>query len=410
MSVTASSTPDISSYLGALWDAKVPLAGATVLSGLIVGGISAMTPPQYVAVGTTVLVESKVAETAPSRPGGDYRAVHEVARQLLTDPASLQAVIIETPGLAGQTPEMLANRLSTEMLAFSPVVTVSFTARSPELATTALTKILDKAVALNARLADEELGGSRTYLKAQVDATAKGLDQAFGALADFTRTARLDEVRSRLDATLALRSEVRQRLSFARANLAAVEANVATLRAGLATREQKVAVARSVMDDPGMQVASGGKAAAGTTVKTEELNPAFVEVDSTLQKASGEAAGFKAEVATLETELTRLDAQLPALQASLADKAATVDHLTAQKDVALESYEALSKRYEEARVLVASRAPALRVLNAPLAQSRPVAPKPLQYGTSAALSALLLGIVVVIARHLSAATAGGDPR
>lgn len=408
--MAAHTAPDLSSYLHALRAAALPLAAGTVLAGVVVGVLSWTTPPQYRAVGTTLLVESKVADTAPSRPGGDYRAVHEVARQLLTDPASLQAVIEATPGLAGQTPESLADRLSTELLSFSPVVTVSLTAGSPELAVTALTRILEKAVALNARMAEEELGGSRAYLKAQVDGTAKALDDAFTALANFTRTARLDETRSRLGAALDLRNEVRQRLSFARANLAAVEANAVTLKSGLAARDQKVSVSRSVIDDPGMQVAAGGKTSAGATVKSEELNPAFVEVDGTLQKVSGEAAGFKAEVATLVAELARLDAELPTLQASLADKAAMVDHLTAQKDVALASYESLSKRYEEARVLVASRAPALRVLNAPLAQSRPVAPRPRQHAFAAALSALLVGIVVVLARHLSAATAGGDPR
>jgi uncharacterized protein involved in exopolysaccharide biosynthesis len=396
------STPELADYLIILWRWKLAIIGGTLLAALLAFLISAVLPHVYRAEGTVVLVEWKVVESAPSRPGGDYKALHEIVRQLLVNPGSLAGIIQETPELHGSLPEDLARRLSTMTLAHSPVVSVSFGAGTPELAERLLARVLNRAVEMNTLINRQELTDSREYLKAQVDESHAHMLAAEEALLEFNRGARLLEGREMITVVLDRRRDLLQRLDLARAELHNAGAQAQALGKSLEGRREIVSLARSLVDDTRSQQLVRdriGEPASSLTVQTEELHPAVLEVQTALAEALGKEAGARAEVQAIERQLAELDRELPARQTDLAQKESTSERLTREYELSKRTYQDFVRRYEEARVLVASRAPDLKILNPPAASSKPVYPRPLLNTAAAAVAGFILCVCLVFVVH-----------
>jgi uncharacterized protein involved in exopolysaccharide biosynthesis len=277
-----------------------------------------------------------------------------------------------TRGGRPMTPEhFIRYVLSVHELRNTTLLQIQIRLPDPALAASVANDVADRAIQLGRTLSQQDGTSLRDQLKAQRDDALKALQKAEKDVLDFKQANRLELSRTDIDSLI----RQRQTLLAIEVDLASEKARVATATAEQKARDPKLSLDRRIDQDPTVLEAARAQGAdprglIGLGLKTEELNPTYLRLDS--------------EVAMSKTRIAQLERQRQAIfEASEAErkggklsdlymKEINLARLESDRTLASKVYEDITLRYENARVDATSGSAQLQITDPALPIERPV--------------------------------------
>jgi uncharacterized protein involved in exopolysaccharide biosynthesis len=296
--------------------------------------------------------------------------------QTMFESSSIAAQVIEDIGLeyrsAPMTPERFLRRvLSVEQLRGTSLIRIAVRLPDPQLSARVANDVADKAVQLGEALTQAEGSSRRDQLNTQQDEAAKNLRNADDEFLKFKQAAKVELLRTEVEAMV----QQRQGLLAIEVELAGEKARSAAATSEQGTREPRLSLDRRIDQDPTVMEAARAQAGdarslLGLGLKTEELNPTYLRLDS-------EVAMSRARIAQLERQRqTILDASKAADTAGKLAELYSVDleiaRLESARALARRVHDDISLRYEQARADVATGSAQLLITDPALPMVRPV--------------------------------------
>jgi uncharacterized protein involved in exopolysaccharide biosynthesis len=313
---------------------------------------------------------------AVSQPRSGPSTISTAGYRALFENYSVAAAAIQKAGLKHggrpMTPEhFIRYVLSIHELRNTTLLQIQIRLPDPALAASVANDVADRAIQLGRSLSQQDGTSLRDQLKAQRDDALKALQKAEKDVLDFKQANRLELSRTDIDALI----RQRQTLLAIEVDLASEKARVATATAEQKARDPKLSLDRRIDQDPTLLEAaraqgSDSRGLIGLGLKTEELNPTYLRLDS--------------EVAMSKTRIAQLERQRQAIfEASEAErkggklsdlymKEINLARLESDRTLASKVYEDITLRYENARVDATSGSAQLQITDPALPTERPV--------------------------------------
>jgi uncharacterized protein involved in exopolysaccharide biosynthesis len=352
----------LSVYAGRRWMAVGAVIGMLLgIAGWLIKGVT------YQGM-VTLAVNQPRSGTSPISTAG-YRALFENY--------SVAAATIQKAGLTRRGEPMEPEYFMRYVLAVNErrntnLIQILIRLRDPYLAANVANDVAARAIELGRRLSQQDGVSLRDQLKDQRDDALKALQSAEKAVLDYKQLNRIEMVRTEVDSLIRQRSM----LLATEVELASERAKLATATAEQNARSAKLSLERRIDQDPTMleaartQGGADGKGLIGLGLKTEELNPTYLRLDS--------------EVAMSRTRVAQLEKQRQAIfDASLAEvkngrlsdlylKELELAKLESDRNLLRKVYEDITLRYENARTDATTASAQLQITDPALPIKRPV--------------------------------------
>jgi polysaccharide biosynthesis transport protein len=281
------------------------------------------------------------------------------------------------------TPDRFKRRriLQVELSKNTRLLEVSVEFPEPQLAAGIANYFASNAVAFNEEMNTRDAQRTREVLKQQLDQALQGLEKSRQMLLEFSKTSGLEELRESVWNLLEEKSQAETQLAQLNTDLSRVSARRRGLGEELQKQAPKIELKRSVAEDPILKesLSAGNleKSAVPPTafVKEESVNPVYQQVQSLLVETDVELLGLKAAAQTVEKAAEARRQKLAVLLREKALKESTQDRLTQEYKLASDSYETLSKQYQDAWMNVSARSTDLKVIAPAVVPERPVSPR-----------------------------------
>ncbi len=281
------------------------------------------------------------------------------------------------------TPDRFKRRriLQVELPKNTRLLQVSVEFPEPQLAADIANYFASNAVAFNEEMNTRDAQRTRESLKQQLDQALQGMEKSRQMLLEFSKTSGLEELRESVWNLLEEKSQAETQLTQLNTDLSRVSARRRGLGEELQKQAPKIELKRSVAEDPILKesLSAGNleKSAVPPTalVKEESVNPVYQQVQSLLVETDVELLGLKAAAQTVEKAAEARRQKLAVLLREKALKESTQDRLTQEYKLASDSYETLSKQYQDAWMNVSARSTDLKVIAPAVVPERPVSPR-----------------------------------
>jgi uncharacterized protein involved in exopolysaccharide biosynthesis len=306
---------------------------------------------------------------------------------------AIAAEVIKEFGLAGPPRSLSVAGFLEDSLFVNPrgggttLIDVRVRLDAPQLAAQVANKVAERAVAASRQLSQDEGGGARDQLKAQLDETRQRYEGLSAKLETFRRSAQIESLRKDVEAMLKERGD----LLGISLELEAEKAKLARAEKELAARPKVNTVSRSIDRDPALteaaRAASGGGSVIGITLQEQLVNEVYTGLDTIVAQS-------RARVDSLEKRLGQAGRELQGLAGSNGKLARLYQYerqaadLSIELQVAQKAYELAGTQYENARLNVASRSAQLQMLAPAYPPERPLSRRTLMF---AFLGAVLSG-------------------
>lgn len=394
-----------------LWDfidplvASWPLIVGIVLLGAVVAYTTAqLQRPMYEASAVARIAESKtgdvveVARPENFRPLLENRAiVAEIVREFDLRSASPWRFSSAASGPFAPA-DFLRDRVTVEQVAGTNLLRVRVRHENPETAAKVANALVERGLALNRRLNQQEVVESRDYIKSQLDQAAGRVETLKGQLLAAKTGSQVDALKADTEGALDLRAKLMEldaSIEYERAFLAASEAELKSARQLVTTR-------RSIDRDPAlMEAAKGqapGAAVLGLELSEEQVNEAYSKLQEQIAESRAKLAGQERQRRMLVDDRRLNGARLPALS-KLYESEVAIARLEAEYEMALKLYTDLAARYEDARLRVGSRGAQLQVLDPAVTPTGRASPRVAALTQIGAVLGLLLACLLVLGRH-----------
>jgi uncharacterized protein involved in exopolysaccharide biosynthesis len=375
--------PELIDYLLVLWRWKLLIALGTIVAAAAALAVSFVTPKVYEASATLMVLRSKFGSEQLLGP-----------QQLALTAKTYEGIIKNSGPLSeaiakfqlGEPPNDLKVRdleraVQINAVKDTALLTLSVEMGEPRLAAGIANFLAQRAIDLNSRLNEGEVGDSRTFLETQVDHTAASLKEAQAALESFQKEANIEIVRKQQEVCLTRMADLQMQRTNVEADLAAVNGNLASLEKDLRQQPQTLKTSRTLVEDPAYQQAMAKASRAdiagllGINMQTEELNPTYSFLQQALAEARRDAAGLAARKHELDRLLAENDQTLAKVQNELTEKTTRLETLTRTYELERDSYKTLRSRSLAANVEVVSKTSLLKVVDPALPPQRHVRPR-----------------------------------
>lgn len=393
-----------------LWDFIDPLLSswlaitiAALLGAVIAFTATSLRRPVFDATAVVRIAESKTGDQVEVVRPENFRPLLEnrtIASELIrefgitTDPA--------WTFLSGSTPAapdtFLASHVNVEQVTGTNLLRVHVRLGDAERAARVANELVQRGVALNRHISQQEVIDARDYIKTQFDDAAKRLETLKADLLALKQTSQVDALKADTKGALDVRTkllELQTEIEYERAFLATSEAD-------LKTSEQLLTTRRMIDRNPALMEAAreqgGGGSVLGLQLSEQQVNDAYSALQEQVAESRAKLAGLERQRHMLIVD-KRLDAaKLPSLS-QLYDSELAIARLQAEYDMALKVYADLSTRHEDARIRVGSRGAQLQLVDPAVAPSSRVSPRVAATTQLGGVLGLLLGCLLVLARH-----------
>jgi len=359
-------TFDIRPLLAAFHSGRRWLVIGAVVGMLV--GVAAWLARGVTYQGVVTLAVSQPRTSTPTVTIASYRALFENY--------SIAVQAIKNAGLtragAPMTPErFLRYVLSVQERRNTSLIQIQIRLNDAELAANVANDVAGQAVLLARQLSVGEGTMLRDQLKVQRDDAWKSMQDAEKQLLDYKQANRLELLRTDVEALI----RQRQNLLGIEVDLSSEKARVSAATTEQTARTPKLTLDRRIDQDPTMLEAARTQAGdtrglVGLGLKTEELNPTYLRLDS-------EVAMSRARIAQLERQRQAI------LDASGAEeksgklkelylKEQGLAQLAADRDLARKVYEDIALRYEHARADATSGSAQLQIADPAMPIRTPV--------------------------------------
>lgn len=405
---------DVTWGLALLWRRKWLIGVALVVAGVAAFAFSLFLPKAYRARALVVVAEPKVQSgEGIESPGLDQARLYaetyaELFRRVVPGGA-IEGVGAVDEALAREIRGGVAVRAVPGTL----LLEVTFDSATPERAAQVLTAHVERVAAVSRELTDSDVAGARGYLEQVVAASRQQFEEAERALREYRSTARTEELKERLKQVLEQTGELDTEAKETAWTASELQGGVASLETSLGAQPKVLGLTDSVADQPKASAvleAAGVKPESllGLQLRREVLNPAYEESAPELIVRTADLAAARAKGDTLRAQLRQNTADAVALQRQLAERELELEARELRYTIAKGTYEAASKRLENAQLAVRARTPQIRVVAGAVSDPQPVRPRPLFNALVAAFAAFLLAaFAILLADQVAPASGAG---
>lgn len=318
-----------------------------------------------------------VVTLAVSQPRSGVQAVTTASYRALFENYSVANEAIQNAGLTWRGAPMDPQHFIRHVMTVSErqntnLIQIEIRLRDPQRAADVANDVSDRAIQLGRRLTQQDGVSLRDELKTQRADALKVLQVAEKAVLEFKQLNRLEMARTEVESLIQQRST----LLATEVELASERAKLAAATAEQNTRSAKLLLERRIDQDPTMleaartQGGADGKGLLGLGLKTEELNPTYLRLDS-------EVAMARTRVAQLEKQRQAIfDASAAEVKSGkLSDlylKELELAKLDSERSLARRVYEDISLRYENARADATISSAQLQVTDPAVPIRRPI--------------------------------------
>jgi tyrosine-protein kinase Etk/Wzc len=268
----------------------------------------------------------------------------------------------------------------------------------------------ENAVAFNEEMNARDTQRMRFFLKQQLDQASQELDTSRKNLLEFSKNSRLDELRESVWNLLEEKSLNESELAKLNVSLARLSAKRDGLLTQLKGQEPKIELKRSLVEDPLYREdlnSSGkgkGKLPLDTLIKEESINPIYQQVQSQIVETDSDILGTKAGLQALQRALETNRRKLDLLLQDKALKESTLEQLSQEQKMASGNYAALTKKLQDASLMVSSRSTELKQIAPAITPERPIKPRtPLNVLLSSVLGLLVSTLLAFFLHTLEVA-------
>lgn len=405
---------DLRQYLQMLWRRRILLVAGTIVAVFVGLGIVWFTPPTYEASVTLARISTlRIADEGRSEGALSFRALIEnrrLAEQVIKE-FSLDAEPY------GFTPvSFVNNAVRVEDLDEGAMILAKVRLPySPDLAARAANRLAEGAVELNRVMNQAEGAAARDFIKVQLDESRTTLDAIEGRLIDTRQRAQIGAVEADVEAMLDSR---RQFLTMS-VEIEGEKAKLAKAEQELSRRERLLSVPRAVdastvlLDATRQRQSADATASAsrGTqgsrpevkapppleplNLRSEFINPVYEALDYQVATSRTRLASLQEQERRLRSVIHSGSARHPMLS-NLYSRQVELVRLEVEYELAKQNYSDLSRKYEQARIQVASRTSQLKIIDPAMRPERPIAPRPLRTIAIAATIGLFIAVVVAL--------------
>jgi uncharacterized protein involved in exopolysaccharide biosynthesis len=290
---------------------------------------------------------------AVSQPRSAPTTVSTASYRALFENYSVASKAIETAGLTdGGTPMRPERFLRTVLIvqerANTNLLQIQIRLGDPDVAAGVANHVAEEALLLGLKLSQEDGTLLRDQLKSQRDEAWKDLEVAQKLLLDYQQANRIELLRTDVEALI----RQQQTLLGIDVDLSSERARVVAATAEQDARSPKLSLERRIDQDPTVleaartQVGDDARVLLGLGLKTEELNPTYLRLDS-------EVALSRTRIAQLERQkqaiLDAVEAERKSgMLAALYLKEMDLQRLEADRNLARTVYQDIAVRYEHA--------------------------------------------------------------
>ena len=267
---------------------------------------------------------------------------------------------------------------STQGITYTQALMFHAKASDPELAATiaqAWTDIFKEKVDT---VASEGIHETFALLKSLEGTTKSELEEADLKLAEHRKTWNLDLIKAQLEAKQKEYTEFEGTLKQTEVKLASGEMKLKALEAELLNEPQKNAFFRAPSDDAywiaGTQNGGKPKIKPDQGLLTEEQNPTYIQIRSSVVTAKEENEGLKATRDSVLLKLDELKSELDTLTTTFSDQTVERDKLTRESESLKSSYSVVRAQYEKGRMADQTQASDIVIAGKAAAPDDPVSP------------------------------------
>jgi uncharacterized protein involved in exopolysaccharide biosynthesis len=384
-----------------------------VLACTLVGAVAGLaaglfSPRAYEAQTILGVSQSKLDESQRGQPAdavlGTFRSIltsQAIARQMVRD------FRLDQPPHRMTVAQFLVRAVRLEAIPSTTLLDLRVTLADPQVAAQVANAMAKRSAAIGEALTREEAVHARDAIAAQLEDSRANLDKISQQLENAKKVAQVELREKDIEAILDQRTELRELIVEAAGERAALE----RAEEELATRERIQTLNRSIDADPALAEAArsaGGQNILGLTLKDQEVNPAYDNLDEEVALARARVADLERRLAQLTKQHKLEESSLPLLS-KLYESQRRIARLETDLEIARAVYVDVATRHEQARVQVASRSARLLVIDAAVPPTLPVSRHLLRNLVLGAVAGLLLAVVYVLSSRTLAVLRQASP-
>ena len=394
-----------------LWDFIDPLlsswkaiAGIAIIGGGLAYTMAQLQMPVYEATAVVRVAESKTGDQVEAVRAENFRPLLE-NRTIAAELVQEFGIVSEptwTFRSAGSRPmaadSFLRNHVTVDQVIATNLLRVSVRLGDGARAAKIANELVNRGVALNRRISQQEVIEARDYIKTQFDEAAKRLETVKAELLTLKQASQIDALKADTKGALDVRTkllELQSEIEYERAFLTTSEAD---LKAG----EQLLTTRRMIDRNPALMEAAKeqgtGGSVLGLQLSEQQVNEAYSTLQEQIAESRAKLAGLERQRRMLIDDKRLDSAQMPALS-RLYDSELAVARLQAEYDMALKVYTDLATRHEDARIRVGSRGAQLQLVDPAVVPSTRISPRVIATTQLGLMLGLLVGCLLVLGRH-----------
>lgn len=400
---------DLRQYLAVLWRKRYTI-GAVSLAAIVAAGLfSFLSPPVYEAKAMVLVTKSSFQVGTPPDPGS--RAIGAVlASELRTETlvafaqsATIMQRVGEKVSGGAARDRRLAGRLTALVIRNTNLVELRARGSDPDRVAKIANQWAAVVTAESEAVFSTEAQQSYAFFDGRLNEAKGRLETEEEVLQKFSASSKLGVLQARLNAVTGQIAAYQSRLTDLSVALQKSETELAQVETQIRRQPRTLTLSKSITTDPFLHQAASEAAnrdfveLSKLKLKTEELNPVYINLDQARANLSIQAAGLRAERAKVTEAIGQLNDELNQLRGQLAVQQLLQTRLVRSVDNARSVYEVLLTRREEARVASASQTGSAKLVAEAVVPDAPVAPRKMFNLTLGAVLGLMIGTILAFA-------------
>ena len=340
-----------------------------------------------------------------------YSGIPQVSVQSYVSQAKSAAVLTKVMERLNIDPHetslnAFANKITISNIKDTELLEIAVQDKSPEKAAEIANVVAEELVKFISTTNKLRTQKTLAFLEKQVEEEQTKLGTSVEEMKQFLKQPdTVAELEAELDTNLLLLSNFQARKANLQVEIKKIKAKVNAIEQQLLDVPEKVELKKNLFDDPALyqlytEIGSRDISKSSLELRSEEINPVYMELKNELELNKAMLAQFAAEKASAEAEIARISEAIKDIQVKLADRKTQLEQLQMEIDTARENYTLFNNKYTESQVTESMKiGEATLMIVSPAHQPTvPVAPKKALNLAVATCLGLMLGVFVVLFR------------
>ncbi len=270
--------------------------------------------------------------------------------------------------------------------------------KNPDLAKDIANTWAQEYIQYNQELISGEVKGTGDFINDQFSIAKQNLVKAEGDIKDFKDKYKIDLMQAELDMKKAKLNDYKKELLDIEIALKTKEDSLKELKKGIEKQEKFIVVSKAITDDALWQ--QEGKKSASSDLnrkglRSEIVNPIYQDIESRIVNTGIELNTLKPRIDYLKSSVLSTGKEINELEKNVNQRNFDLTQLTRQAQLYKTTYDSLSTKMEEARIVKAAQLGEVRLVSPAIRPERPVSIGKLKNIIVSGITSFLFGIFLV---------------